>query len=168
MFLNGCFDLLTLGKVDNLNLKSVAVNIKPLGNGLSRVSLYNSLDLIGSTGLFANGNNVACLKKVGSDVYAAAVYFKMSVAYELTGFCTRRSIACSVNYVVETALEDAEKVSTCNALLLNCHLKIMTELMLCNTVKTSCSLLCAELKSVFGRLLTSLAVLTGCVTSNGE
>jgi hypothetical protein len=165
LFLNGSLDLVTLGKVYNLNRESVTIYVEPCGNGSCRVSLYYSLDLVGSTSLFAYSDLVACLKKVGSDVYAMAVNLEMTMTNELTSFCTRRSIACSVNYIVKTAFENAEKVCTCHTLCINCHLIIMTELMLCNSVESSCSLLSAEMKTIFGRLLTSLAVLTGSISS---
>ena len=43
------------------NEKSITVEIKPLGNRMSRVSLYNSLNLVKTTSLFTNRYNVASL-----------------------------------------------------------------------------------------------------------
>ena len=168
MFLDGSIDLFTGGKVYDLCLKSVGVNAEPFGLGTGSAGLNNGLDLLGAAALLADSNNISCLNKVGRNINLFAVYGKVVVNNQLTGFGTGRCPAAAVNHVVKTALEQTEQVFTGYAGLALCHFEIMVELAFQNTVISSGFLLHAQLKTVFRNLLAALSVLTGGIASAVE
>ena len=84
----------------------------------------------------------------------------MSVTYELTCLFTAGSQTHSVYDVVETALEKAEKILTCDTVLLVGSNVVLLELLLLNTVVAACGLLLTKLHTVFLNGLASGTVLT--------
>ncbi len=158
-------NVLSVGNIGDLSLEVLSVEIKPSDNGLCSGSFENSLKLCAVLACRCNGDSLADLCQVGGNINALAVDLEMTVYNKLTSLSSGGSPTKSVDYVVEAALKDSEKVLTGDALLASSHFVIMMELVFQNAVVALGELLSSELETIFGSLLAALAVLTGDIVS---
>ena len=86
MLFNIQVDFFAVGQLDNAGFHLVCIDIQPLGNGAGGIGIDHTLDLIRSSALFGNGNNIASLQQDRGDVGLVAVKGIVTVSYELTGF----------------------------------------------------------------------------------
>src|SRR5450830_389908 len=112
-------------------------------------------------GLFANGNNVACLDLVRSDVHDDTVNSQRLVGHQLTRFSASRAEAHTINDVVQTRFQQLQQCFAGVALATVRFSEVATELALEHAVDTLDLLLFAQLVAVVRSASTrSATVLT--------
>ena len=150
---------------NDFSFKSIAVNFEPLRDRMRGIFFDHSLDLIEGAALFHDGNNLARLGEIRGDVNSLAVHGEMAVYNELARFGAAARPTASVNDVVESRFEDRKELFTGFAGLFRSHFVVFCKLAFQNAVVALGLLLRAKLRTVFGSLFASLAVLTGGVCS---
>jgi hypothetical protein len=115
-----------------------------------------SINNLEALGALANADNLSGLNLVGCDVDALAVNNDMFVEDELTGSGTCGSDAKTINYIVETRLEELEKVLTGNAFGTFSLSEQTAELVLEYAISIFGLLLLLQLRAIFGELTTAV------------
>ena len=101
-------------------------------------------------GFFTYAYNVAGINCIGCDVDNLTVDHDVAVKHELTGSCTGRSDAETIDYIVETAFEKLEKDFTCDTLRTRSFVEEVVELLLKHAVGVFSFLLLTELDTILG------------------
>lgn len=158
MFSDIVVKLLTLESTEYLSCACLLVNFEPEGSNSAASNFGDLLELLALLAVLVQGDNVAYLNSVGRDINSLAVHTEMTVRNELTSFASCASHAHSENNVVESGLEELQKVLTGDALFLGSQLIVVVELLLENAVDELELLLLLELGSVLRFLLSLVAV----------
>src|SRR6478752_5430562 len=143
------------------DLQGALDDLHPGRHGTLAERLAGQLDREALDGLLADRDDVVLLDAVARDVDAHAVDLEVTVRHELTGVATRAGQARAVDHVVETRLEDLEKVLTGLAGALRRFLVVADELLLHDAVLEASALLLLQLGEVLLLLDPATAVLAG-------
>src|SRR3954447_19616870 len=157
LLLHGSGHLPPLGLAQDLGRERIVVGLEPrrhLAGQLRRVA-----DDVLGRGVRLDRDHVALPHLIAGDVDAAAVDRPVPVTDELAGLATRRGEAEAHEDVVETALEQRQKILARDAGLARGLVVVGAELLLEHAVVPARLLLLAQLHAVLGLLLAPAAVL---------
>ena len=144
-------------KCNNLARKGVLISVQPLRSGDERIVLFHGLEAGGGAALLADGDDVAHIHLIGGDVDALAVDGEVAVVDELTSLAAGLGKAQTINRVVQSALDQAQKVLTGVAAHALCLFVEHTELLLQDAIDELDLLLFGQLRAIFRLLRSSLA-----------
>jgi len=168
MLFDGKVDVVSLRHSNDLTLKGITVEVKPLGHRLGAVCFDDCLELFAGAALVLKCDNVANLNTHGGDACLLTIDGEVVVTNKLTSFGTAHCKTKTVNNVVQTELKELEQVFTRLTLHLGSLLKIVGELLLKNAVVALSLLLFTSLQTVLALLLAALAVLTRSIFAAGK
>ena len=157
IFCNLEVNIVSCGQCDNLAAEGVLVSFQPLRSVDESVVFLHLLEAGGGAAVFADGDNVADIDRVGRNVDALAVDGVVAVVDQLTGLAAGGSIAKTVNNVVQSALDEAQQILAGVALHALGLLIEGVELLLENAVHEFDLLLLGQLRAVLRLLGSSFA-----------
>ncbi len=103
------------------------------------------------------------MDKTGANIHFFSVYCDMAMRNHLTSLAAGIGKTKAVNAIVQTALQQAQQVFTCNAVFLGCHLIVMAELSLLYTINKLCFLLFIQLHRIFALFTAPLFRVADCI-----